>query len=512
MASSSPSRTTPSKDKTEAATTSIQPPPRPPRPTKLQQSEETEEDLVITSESYTLEEFARHFQLPQMVRVNSGYYGSTEQLSISEGEELILYFVKSTKVVKATTRYRSETYYLPLNSLLQFSPYYEPKTAAATSGGKGNSTAGVSHHFKTVGDLIQRKDGLPKVVKVCSSIPGSSKETSVSEGEIIFPKKVSGKGNNVELKCKNKNGDVLRLNQSCVGNFSTEPSDVRMCLHDYVEYINQFPVPSLIFGGQEQSKNLSKHADTVLVLEAFQPFRSYICSTDIFGKADYPMIELPMIVPIQIQRMERSSLYMQPIYYKVQHAYEHFDPSMVRRSMYPAQSLEAQRYYEQVTNDDGLSYYELERPENIYEQIPGEAMEMVPTTIKPPPPPARSQSFPSDIKEPTQASMAPNFSTYQTTASSPEENIGYLKTMDVETVLQLLADMNLGEYKDSFQREQVDGELLVVLTKDELEDLGVTKKIHQLRLLKVIDGSSSAKKYEGGTYGILSKPTNLVHK
>jgi len=42
----------------------------------------------------------------------------------------------------------------------------------------------------------------------------------------------------------------------------------------------------------------------------------------------------------------------------------------------------------------------------------------------------------------------------------------------MKAVLQLL------EYKDNFQREKVDGELLVVLSKQELEDLGVTKGIH----------------------------------
>jgi len=62
--------------------------------------------------------------------------------------------------------------------------------------------------------------------------------------------------------------------------------------------------------------------------------------------------------------------------------------------------------------------------------------------------------------------------------------------MNVETVLHILDDMNLAEYKNSFEHEQVDGELLVELSKQELEDLGVTKKIHQLRL---INGSSSAK-------------------
>jgi len=498
MASSLP-RIPPRKDKKEA-TQPMQPPPRPPRPShpiRPQQSKKTDEDedLIISPDTYTLEEFAEHFQLPQMVRVYSGYYGSTEQLSISEGEELILYFIKSTKVVKATTRYQSETYYLPLNSLLQFSPYDEE-----------SSDATASRHYKTVEDLIQRKTGLPKAIKVHRSIRGSSEETSVSEGDVIFPRKVSKNGNKTVLECTNKNRRKLKLNQSCVGNFSTEPSDIRMHLYEYIEHINEFPASFLIFGGQEQSNNLCKHNNTVLVLEALQPFRSYICSTDIFGKADYPMIELPMIVPIQVQRMERPVTYMQPIYHKVRHAYEHFNPSMIKKSMYPAQSLEAQRYYEQVRHDnDDSSYYELVKPENVYEKIPAERgrNEKIPITTpasKPPPLPVKTQS--SEDRGSTETTVAPNF------INATEENIAYLKMMDLEAVLQLLADMNLGEYKDSFHREQVDGELMVALTKDELEDLGVTKKIHQLRLLKLIDGSSSAKKYEGGTYGFFSKPAN----
>jgi len=76
--------------------------------------------------------------------------------------------------------------------------------------------------------------------------------------------------------------------------------------------------------------------------------------------------------------------------------------------------------------------------------------------------------------------------------------------MDVDHILQLLVDMNMGQYKDSFQHEQIDGELLVELTVEELEDLGVTRKIHQRRLMKLMDSSSSAKKYEGGTYSTIS--------
>ncbi|XP_065910157.1 uncharacterized protein [Dysidea avara] len=516
---------------------------------------------IIKSNPYTLEDFAKHFQLPQTVRVYAGHYGLTEQLSMSEGEELILFFIKSSKVVKATTRNKSETYYLPLNSLLQFSPYYQ------TTADSNAETA--CHQYTTVSDLIQRKEGLPKVVKVLKSYSGTSERSSVQEGEIIFPKKISGKGRNTVLKCINRSGNRLKLGLSCMGQFSTDPYDVRMYLSEYIEHINEFPAPLLIFSENEHSKKLLQvYSSTLLVLEAPQSLRSYICSTNITGESDYPMIELPMFLPIQIQCAVRPGLNMEPIYNKVQHIYENFKQSIVKTSIYPAQSQKSlkiqQQFYEEVQKDDGSShFYDLERPEAIYEPIPGEIdvaqpllqnnhqtqymplfPNMHPLSSKyssltdqdkpltvPVTSPDAAQPLLQNNHQTQYMPLLPNIhplsSPYSSltdhysnkpaipvtspdppidtiTSPTPEENIAYLRTMDVDRILQLLVDMNLGQYKESFQHEQVDGELLADLTVEELEDLGVTKKIHQRRLMKLIDGSSSAKKYEGGMYGTLS--------
>jgi len=560
----------------------------------------------ITSKPFELEEFAVKFPLPQIIRVYSGYYGITEQFSMSEGEELILFFIKSSKIITASTRSKAETYHLPLNSSIQFSPYLQAKSSE-------NETS--TYRYRTIGDLIQREEDLPKVVKVFKSFSGVSEESSVSAGDLIFPRKVSGKKKKTVLKCTNKSGQKLKLGLNCVGDFSTDPSDVRMYLIEYIEYINEFPYTAMVFNDNESSKLSCLRTGTVLILEAPQPLRSYICSTDIFGEKDYPIVELPMIMPIQIQCMERPELNMEPIYNKVQHAYENFKPSMIKKSLYPAQNqkeLNAQRqFYEEVQKDDGSSHlYDLERPEAIYESIPGENVAHVrkaakmqlppnlpppnpssppaasvtsppvpavnsprpPTSLKPvrkpllpehapiklPPlvpasplgksatvPPAipskpisvsnkepnydnptqprvppspivKPSSVPPAIpskprsignKEPTLEDTTPPTvpETTSTTATTvEEENIAYLKTLDAESMLQLLDDMNLVEYKDSFHREQVDGELLVELSLEELEDLGVTKKIHQKRLMKLINGTSSAKKYEGGIYGTIS--------
>lgn len=531
--------------------------------------------LVIKSKPFGLEEFAVEFPLPQIVRVYAGHYGITEQFSMSEGEELILFFIKSSKIVMASTQRKAETYHLPLNSSLQFGPYIP----------KSSESEAHSYHYETVEDLLAREEGLPKVVKVFKTFSGSSEEQSVMAGDVIFPQKVSGKKKNRVLKCKTKRGTKLKLGLNCAGDFSTDPSDVRMFLLEYIEHINEFPITVLIFNEKDDNSKLcSLRTGTVLILEAPAPLRSYICSTDIFGERDYPIIELPMIMPIQIQTMERVGLDMQPIYSKIQHAYENFDLSMVKKSMFPAQTEKSlrvqQQFYEEIRRDDGASHlYDLERPEAIYEPIPGcappnngikkevkpparpnlppskplspQRPAPVPPTVKspplpplnqPPPKPTEEKSFPpplpgrtvspvttstGSLANPskaipatpphvqTQIKLAPvqregKPTTMQVQAktvtenATPEENQALLKVMTGEDILLLLDNMNLGEYKDSFQREQVDGELMLELRKDDLADLGVTKNIHQIRLLKLIDGSSSVKKYADGLYGTLS--------
>ena len=545
-------------------------------------SRTTGNNLVIKSKPFGLEEFAAGFPLPQIVRVYAGHYGITEQFSMSEGEELILFFIKSAKIVMASTQKKTETYHLPLNSSLQFGPYCFKSTEGETH----------SYHYETVEDLINRTEGLPKVVKVFKSFSGPSEEQSVRAGDLIFPQKITGKKKGRVLKCMNKHGTKLKLGLNCAGDFSTDPSDVRMYLLEYIEYVNMFPVTVLIFNEKEEynSKLSSLRTGTVLILEAPSPLRSFICSTDIFGERDYPIIELPMIMPIQIQQMERPGLDMQPIYSKIQYAYENFDLSMVKKSMFPAQTEKElknqQQFYEEVRKDDGDSHlYDLERPEAIYEPIPGalaggvrpprpklpskpvtpqkpaplsppnlkspplppmnkpteektlspplptrptarptSPVNRTPTTTpiekkypprllpsRPPPSPvAKPEKVPTTIAPSEKILVTPQNITVTTIKpgtiekATPEDNKALLKAMTEEDILLLLENMNLGEYKDSFQREQVDGELMLELTKSDLEDLGITKNIHQIRLLKLIDGSSSVKKYADGLYGTLS--------
>jgi len=351
-------------------------------------------------------------------------------------------------------------------------------------------------------------------MKVLKSHSGTSLESSVTEGDIIFPKEASGRGKNAVIKCYHKNGKKLKLGLNCAGQFSTNPWDVKMYLLEYIEYINEFPAPLLIFSEKEQSKKvLHVYSSTALVLEAPQPLRSYICTTDMFGKYDYPMKELPMVMPVQAQCVERPGLKKEHIYSKVMKILIHL---LSKQACIQLKATKVQQqFYEEVKKDDdeSMHYDDLERPEAIYEPMPGEldAATKPPVTqcnhqpdsdyvpVEPnrqlpssPPPLSTDQSSTRPLKESVTSPI--------TSPTPAEENIAYLKKMDLDSILQLLSDMNLGEYKESFKCEQVDGELLADLNLEKLEDLGVTKKIHQKRLMKLIDRSSSAKKYEGGMY------------
>ena len=79
------------------------------------------------------------------------------------------------------------------------------------------------------------------------------------------------------------------------------------------------------------------------------------------------------------------------------------------------------------------------------------------------------------------------------TTDRETNNRAYLQSLSRSDVLQLLDNMNLSQHKASFQEEQVDGTVLAVLTSDDLKELGVTKRVQIIRLLQLIEGTTSAK-------------------
>ena len=75
------------------------------------------------------------------------------------------------------------------------------------------------------------------------------------------------------------------------------------------------------------------------------------------------------------------------------------------------------------------------------------------------------------------------------------KNIQALKKMTVNEVLLLLEKMNLSQYRDAFKEEMIDGISLSKLDNEMLEELGVKKRVHKMRLKNFIEGEQSVEEF-----------------
>ncbi|XP_019860368.1 PREDICTED: uncharacterized protein LOC109588671 [Amphimedon queenslandica] len=75
-------------------------------------------------------------------------------------------------------------------------------------------------------------------------------------------------------------------------------------------------------------------------------------------------------------------------------------------------------------------------------------------------------------------------------------NRSTLASYDIKKVADLLVKMRLEQYAETFQREQIDGKILIELDESILkEELGIAKKIHRLKLLNIINGDQCISVY-----------------
>ena len=346
------------------------------------------------------------------------------------------------------------------------------------------------------------------------------------KGELIFPKRVSGQGRKRVLEYVNGSKNEMSAKLSCAAGFSTSPSDTKMYVVEYVEYINEFPASVVAFCDQERNEAFSHiHTGTEFTLLECKTLHSCICSTDVCGQEDYPLLEVLTAMPIEVKVAENPAVSMGDIYDTVKTVYSTFTVSMVSSSMFLAQENE-ENFYEEIRKDDGtLHIYDLERPEIAFGisnktrssekpwpvppklrlplKPPIDIKPVVPTS--PPLPPRKKSQNPfsqntwprrKPNSDKDKISMLPTnhnlYSLHQKSnlpPTSPDANRTYLRSLSILDVLQVLDMVNLGQYKESFQRNQVDGKALLSYTTIDLVDLGVTSDLHQKLLLEIISGT-----------------------
>lgn len=74
--------------------------------------------------------------------------------------------------------------------------------------------------------------------------------------------------------------------------------------------------------------------------------------------------------------------------------------------------------------------------------------------------------------------------------------MAFLLSLFVLQIARLLDQMTLSRYKEKFMEENIDGSMFFELDDLALkEDLGVTTRLHRIKLMAIIEGHHSVNKY-----------------
>ena len=130
-----------------------------------------------------------------------------------------------------------------------------------------------------------------------------------------------------------------------------------------------------------------------------------------------------------------------------------------------------------------------DREEHIYDAVPLDYYDAKPTASTQASPDSKVAVTPFKSDQPPSDDVAID---YYVTMPAETQRMAYLKKMQRGDVLQLLDAMNLSVYKDAFEQEQIDGERMACLSGDMLSELGVSKSLHRMRLMKIVSGQTSA--------------------
>ena len=101
--------------------------------------------------------------------------------------------------------------------------------------------------------------------------------------------------------------------------------------------------------------------------------------------------------------------------------------------------------------------------------------------------PSRSPQSPTSSLPPVPVS-SPTTSRAAAGRDLPQSFPDDLRNLSVSRVSECLRLLNMGEHVETFESEQIDGELLITLNEDALPYLGVSNKFQQRKLLKFIQG------------------------
>ena len=266
---------------------------------------------IIDEAEYTSQQLISEKALPQMVVVTSGYDGATPENCVSVGEEFVVGFAKSTKVIPAKLVGGTEEIHLPADSMLSLGMVRKDETKI----------------YSTVKDLLKLQV-LPVVVAVNQGF--TLKGYHVEKGSVLY---ITGHDGKTALFCQHDSGGKdLTLTPDVVGKFSTNPEDATIYINDYTALYNTYPITVVLLQkGVDVDEPLEQYIRQTFVLEEPIDKLSLIATTDANGtKVEDPsVVEIPMDIPLFFKCIERPELDMDKAYRPAIDLCKEFDSSKV---------------------------------------------------------------------------------------------------------------------------------------------------------------------------------------
>ena len=405
-------------------------------------------------------------QLPQLFVAANKYNGPPV---VEKGQVIMVVKIKTITLVHGIHSDGKEVT-LSSNSSLQMSPLGQGVKVSQSISAKA---------------LLSLKSP-PPVVTVAKQFTGAT-NTVVPSGTRLFLQQDQASATKYKtaephsvLLARNLGGQEFMITASCSGIFSTHPRDTTLMLQEILKHC-QLPLKVHVCNTKEEMTLESVTNQQMLV--------SYPFNTG--QKSEATVFELPAEGSLQLVRVVMQSEEME----------------MSLQSGDGAEDDDVENNYEVIAE-----YTKTEHPQQVTS------------------PTQKGTSLAQKVTSPTQKVTLPNVtqqkrysvvSTSSQDRSSPQgssvgsppyasgasaigttdeynekkiaENLVYLKSMQGAEVLELLEAMQLEEYKESFKSEKIDGEVFSSLTEaDLMHELNIQKRLHRVRLMKVIEGVYSA--------------------
>ena len=489
-------------------------------------------ELLATGKPLSLKELSKGKSvrdLPCLVKVVAGHRQVCENYSFGQEQMFVVLEKKNMRVVTCKSQMDESSYAVPLHTtFFHLVPYWMD-----AEGTRPNSFGRI-----TANELLQSK-ALPPVIAVVGEFEVNehhSKKT-VPVGTLLFPKeKKQLKDQRQWVLHAKSNCGMVQITPDCNGCFSILACDVRLSLQQALDHLK----PPFTMRAISDCDNLylnvvtveNVHREDVIIGMMKTTVGTSLDDIAAFSR----IVEIPVsfnlkvvtVVPKKKEVLDQIYDFAHSKYHKVMcnpakeppvkaaadSVILASNPAYVDVSMASDHMKEELRAHPGSSTETALhAFTARERPSNplqslafadpylreehIYDAIGNYAT--LPTAFVHQKATLESESAETSLgSEPSHSSSMDKVTTagsIKKGSSVEESNIAYLKMMERDDILHLLDAMNLSAYKEAFKLEHIDGETMVCLSADMLIELGVSKSLHRLRLMKIISGQISASSF-----------------